>query len=176
MKRWILIVMGAMLACGCRDVPVVEVESNRGDTLKENMINANRYIAQGEEAQIDAYVQRRGWEIKRLAGGARVMVTADKPGAKTFDYEDVAELKYSIETIGGEIIYSNMCDTVIVGRLQPVRGIDAALRTLRPGVSALVILPSEQGYGVIGDGDRIGSRMILVYRIQTRLLENKKTK
>lgn len=176
MRRLALVVIGALLVCGCKDVPVVEVESQRGDTLKENMINANRYIAQGEEAQIDAYVQRRGWEMKRLTGGARVMVTADKPAERTFDYEDVAELKYSIETIGGEMIYGDLCDTVVVGRLQPTRGVDAALRTLHTGASAIVILPSEQGYGVVGDGDRIGSRMILIYRLQTRLLENNKTK
>ena len=170
------------LLTSCRQVPVIDVEQSKGDTLKDNMINANRYISQGEEAQIDAYVQRRGWEMQRLLGGARVMVVESgewrvesgewkvesgkwKVESGNIDYEDIVALKYDIEAISGETIYTGVRDTVTVGRLQPTRGLDAALRTLAPGQKAVVILPSEQAYGVVGDGDRIGSRMILVYRI-----------
>ena len=152
------------LFSSCRDVPVVEVERQRGDTLKENIINANRYISQGEEVQIDAYIQRRGWEMQRLLCGARVMVTTDSK-QKNIDFEDVVAIEYDVESIGGQKVYSHVQDTVVAGRLQPTRGLDAALRTLRPGQQAVVILPSEQAYGVVGDGDRIGSRMILVYKI-----------
>ncbi len=154
-----------LLATGCRNVPVVEVEQQKGDTLKENMINANRYISQGEEAQIDAYVQRRGWEMQRLLGGARVMAV-NSQNTELIDYEDVVAIEYSVESIGGEVIYSHVDDTVTVGRLQPTRGLDAALRTLHQGSQAVVILPSEQAYGVVGDGDRIGSRMILIYKLK----------
>ncbi len=174
MKRvhWPLIAL-ALLFTSCRDVPVIEVEQSKGDTLKENMINANRYISQGEEAQIDAYVQRRGWEMQRLLGGARVMVRGERrveSGERRvesgkIDYEDVVAIEYDVESISGQVVYSNVQDTVTVGRMQPTRGLDAALRTLAPGQQAVVILPSEQAYGVVGDGDRIGSRMILIYKI-----------
>ena len=202
MKRvhWPLIAL-ALLFTSCRDVPVIEVEQSKGDTLKENMINANRYISQGEEAQIDAYVQRRGWEMQRLLGGARVMVSGERRvesgerGVESgerraesgerraesgerrvesgerraesgkIDYEDVVAIEYDVESISGQVVYSNVQDTVTVGRMQPTRGLDAALRTLAPGQQAVVILPSEQAYGVVGDGDRIGSRMILIYKI-----------
>jgi FKBP-type peptidyl-prolyl cis-trans isomerase len=202
MKRvhWPLIAL-ALLFTSCRDVPVIEVEQSKGDTLKENMITANRYISQGEEAQIDAYVQRRGWEMQRLLGGARVMVSGErrvKSGERRvesgerrvesgerrvesgerraesgerrvesgkIDYEDVVAIEYDVESISGQVVYSNVQDTVTVGRMQPTRGLDAALRTLAPGQQAVVILPSEQAYGVVGDGDRIGSRMILIYKI-----------
>ena len=195
MKRvhWPLIAL-ALLFTSCRDVPVIEVEQSKGDTLKENMINANRYISQGEEAQIDAYVQRRGWEMQRLLGGARVMVSGERRAESgerrvesgerrvesgerrvesgerraesgKIDYEDVVAIEYDVESISGQVVYSNVQDTVTVGRMQPTRGLDAALRTLAPGQQAVVILPSEQAYGVVGDGDRIGSRMILIYKI-----------
>lgn len=175
MKNWLTQLTWAgmfliFLFSSCRHVPVVEVEQQKGDTLKENMINANRYISQGEEAQIDAYVQRRGWEMQRLLGGARVMVIEGgnvKDESGKIDYEDVVAIRYSVEAISGEVIYSDVQDTLTVGRLQPTRGLDAALRTLSAGEQAVVILPSEQAYGVVGDGDRIasGSRMILIYKI-----------
>lgn len=150
----------------CRHVPVVEVEQQHSDPLKENLINANRIIAQSEETQIDAYVARHGWTMQRIVGGSRIMVT-DGNRIPTLNYGDTIELRYSVETIGGDPIYSNLCDTVVVGRAKPNRGVDEALLSLAPHSSAIVIVPSEQGFGVVGDGDRITSRMILVYKITT---------
>lgn len=165
MKPLYIILALSLLAAACRDVPVVQLDEPKGDTLKENMINANRYIAQGEEAQIDAYVERRGWTMQRLTCGARVMETSAGNG-QMIDYEETVIINYSIEAINGTTVYSNLTDTVTVGRLQPTRGLDAALRTLHHGSQAVVILPSEQAYGVVGDGDRISTRMILIYKLK----------
>ena len=166
MKRLIYILLSLLiLTTGCREVPIVELEKDDGDSLKENMINANRYIMQGEDAQIDAYIQRRGWQMERLLGGARVMKTGEG-GGKTLDYDETAVIEYSVETLGGNIIYEHVTDTVTIGRLEPTRGVDAALRTMSRGDKAIVILPSDQAYGVLGDGNRIGSRIVLVYKLK----------
>ena len=162
----------ALLATACRQVPVVEPDGPHDNPLRENMINANRLIAQSEESQIEAYVSRRGWRMERLTGGVRVMATGGS-GQAPLDYEDTVALRYSVETLGGETLYSQRCDTVTVGRMQPTRGIDAALRTLHDGASATVILPSEQAFGVVGDGDRISTRLILVYKLNVNKIKKK---
>ncbi len=149
----------------CREVPVVEPLQQPTDPLKENRINANRLMAQSEENQIDAYVSRRGWQMQRLVGGGRVMITDDGSGP-AIDYEDTVAIVYSVENLGGQTIYSHVSDTVVAGHLQPNRGLDQALRAMRRGSTAYVVLPSEQGYGVIGDGDRIGTRTVLVYKVR----------
>ena len=69
MKQISLIPMVIMLFASCNNVPVIDLEPDKGDTLKENLLNANRYIAQSEETQIDAYVARRGWEMRKLRRG-----------------------------------------------------------------------------------------------------------
>ncbi len=177
-KQRLGLLLVAVIACltmvSCGDVPVIDVQPDKGDTLKENLINANRYIAHGEEQQIDSYAQRRGWKMERLAGGARVMETRVGKGPAV-GYEDELVIRYRMEAINGTVIYDNVTDTVVAGRMQPTRGLDAALRTLREGSKAWVILPSEQAYGVAGDGDRVKSRMILVYEVEVlRCLANKK--
>lgn len=177
-KQRLGLLLVAVIACltmvSCGDVPVIDVQPDKGDTLKENLINANRYIAHGEEQQIDSYAQRRGWKMERLAGGARVMETRVGKGPAV-GYEDEVVIRYRMEAINGTVIYDNVTDTVVAGRMQPTRGLDAALRTLREGSKAWVILPSEQAYGVAGDGDRVKSRMILVYEVEVlRCLTNKK--
>ena len=162
-KRNIYIIL-VLLLVSCGQVPVIEPAQQPSDHLKENRINANRIVAQSEETQIDAYVARRGWQMQGLTGGARVMET-ESLGRTIVDGDTVAVV-YSVEDLGGNIIYDRKADTLVAGRLMPTRGFDAALLTLHLGSSAVVVTPSEQGHGVVGDGDRIGSRTVLVYKIK----------
>lgn len=167
MNRLSLIMLLCLAFAACRQVPVVEVEPSTTDTLSDNIATANRYISQGEETQIEAYIERRGWTMQRLLGGTRVMETNTGNGQK-IDYEDTVAITYDVEAIGGQTVYLDVADTVVAGRLEPTRGLDAALRTLHHGSEAIVIVPSAQAYGVVGDGDRISTRMILVYRLKIK--------
>ncbi len=157
------------MTVACRDVPVVDVSSKRDNSIKEDLIGANRLMSQSEESQIDSYVQRRGWNMQRLGSGVRVMERGERRAEsrerRAIDYEDKVIVRYDMETLSGATLYDGQCDTVVVGKMKPVRGLDAALRTLHTGSSAVVIVPSQEAYGVLGDGDRIGSRMIIVYKI-----------
>ena len=157
-----------LLAVACRDVPTYDVVSAKGDTLKENMINANRIIAQSEAQQIDAYLERRGWSTEKLPNGVWVAeyTNSETPLGQAIGYEDTVALRYCVSTLGGDELYGWRDDTVVCGHLQPTRGLDAALRTLHCGATARVIVPSEQGYGVIGDGDRINTRTVLMYELE----------
>ncbi len=166
-----LILLSAVLAA-CGDVPVVDLQAPRDNTLRENMINANRHIAHSEETQIDSYIARRGLEMQRLAGGARVRMTATGNGS-TIGYDDTVTLRYTVSAINDATLYKNVIETVIAGHLQPTRGLDASLGMMRVGSRALVILPSEQAYGVVGDGDRIGSRMILIFELEILKVKKK---
>jgi phosphoesterase RecJ-like protein len=166
-----LTLIACLTMASCHDVPVIDVQAPKGDTLRENMINANRHIANSEKTQIDAYISRRGWQMKTLDDGIRLMETRHGNGP-AIGYDDTIVLKYSIEAINGTVIYPSLTDTVVTGRHQPTPGIDLALRTLTVGSQACVIVPSEQAYGVVGDGDRIPSRLILVCKIEKILKIN----
>lgn len=168
--RHILLPLLCLLAVACREVPTYDVgAAPKGDSLRESMIRANRIIAQSEAQQIDSYLERRGWKKDRIDGGVWVAEYANSevPMGAALGYEDTVALRYRVETLGGEELYGWRRDTVVVGRLQPTRGLDVALRTLHRGTMARVIVPSEMAYGVVGDGDRIRSRMVLVYQVET---------
>lgn len=154
------------LPVACGEVPTIDLTTPSADPLQEQMIGANKLISKTEDSQIDAYTSRRGWTMERIGNGVRLMETGTlRSGQPRFNYDDTVTLRYRVESISGETLYDNCCDTVTVGRLKPNRGIDAALRHLHDGSTAVVIVPSEQGFGVLGDGDRIGSRMILIYTL-----------
>lgn len=153
------------LLSSCNDVPVVDLGQATGDTLKENMINSNRINAHRQETNIEAYIARRGWQMSQLGSGVRVMETI-KGAGPLVNYEDTVTVRYSVEALEGTLIYDSVEKTLVSGRMEPTPGLDVALRTLRAGSRARVILPSEQAYGVPGDGYRIGRSMELVYDVE----------
>ena len=161
MRRLGIVLIGLMLMAGCRQTPVIEMEDEQA-SYEENMIQANKYMAQTEETQIDAYIARRGWNMEKMPEGGRMWIYSKGTG-KAIGFEDTVSIVYSLEAINGAKVYEQMEETVVVGRHQPNVGIDNALLKMRRGDKARIVLPSNLGYGVAGDGDRITGRMTLVY-------------
>ncbi len=161
----LLLTLSFPLLASCNDVPVVELEQPKGDTLKENMINSNRINAHRQQTNIESYIARRGWQTTRLGSGVHVMETVGGSGPRV-NYEDTVTIRYSIEALEGTVLYDSVMKTLVAGRMDPTPGLDAALLTLREGSRARVILPSEQAYGMPGDGNRIGRSMEIVYDVE----------
>lgn len=162
-----IIAAATIMWASCNDTPVIQPAEV--PDIKENLINANKYIAHSEETSIDGYVARRHWQMQRLTCGARYTeLSIDNNGtssAKPITYEDTVTIHYDIETLTGTMLYKDESETVVVGRNEVPVGLDAVLRQLHHGSNAIVIVPSEAGYGVRGDGDRIPSRTILLYHL-----------
>ena len=169
---WFIAAAMAVLAAACRPVPDIDIAAPKRDSLAERMISANRIMAQTEELQIDTYLERLHWNATRLGGGARVMVTTSGSGHQV-QPDDTVAIAYSVEDLAGRVIYSHIDDTVVAGRLKPTRGLDAALLTLRQGAKATVLMPSEQAYGVVGDGQSIGQRVVLVCKVEVGPILNR---
>lgn len=150
---------------GCRQTPIVEIEDNGNNKLKERLINANKYISSSEQTQIDGYISRRGWKCETLPCGARLYKLHDGNGAAIANDHQV-RVRYDLSTLNDKQLYIGRIDTLIVGRHQATVALDEALLRLRHGGEAFLISPSEAGYGVAGDGDRVSSRMVLVYKIK----------
>lgn len=167
-KLWILGWMAATVACmaACGDrTPVIELESDKTAAVKENMINANRVVIQSEATQIEAYVQRRGWEMKTLRCGAQYLLQSRGDGARV-EPDDTVVVSYRLEALDGSPIYRRQTDTLVVGRREVTVALDNLLEEVTYGSKAWLIAPSNSAYGVVGDGDRVGSRTVIVYDIQ----------
>lgn len=159
-------ILATLLACACRDVPVVDTGDNgAASQLREGMIAANQAAHEGERARIEGYLNRRGWQTVALAGGERLMVTRHGAGRR-IESGDTVRVRYGVEAINGTVYYAPATDTLVAGRRKPTPGLDRALTALARGDRARLVVPSFEGYGVVGDGNRIGSREILVYDLE----------
>jgi FKBP-type peptidyl-prolyl cis-trans isomerase len=150
------------------DIPITDLSENKGkQSYKTNMMTASNYVAKSEETEIDGYVKRRRWtDMKRMENGLRIWEY--QKGEKAITYDEEVVFSYSVQSISGKDIYVNELDTIVVGRNEPNIGLDKAMLFLHHGSKAKLILPSHLGYGFIGDSDRIGTNMILVYDIEIK--------
>ena len=150
------------------DIPITDLSENNGkQSYKTNMMTASNYVAKSEETEIDGYVKRRRWtDMKRMENGLRIWEY--QKGEKAINYDEEVVFSYSVQSISGKDIYVNELDTIVVGRNEPNIGLDKAMLFLHHGSKAKLILPSHLGYGFIGDSDRIGTNMILVYDIEIK--------
>ena len=162
---YITLLLGALTLSACHDVPVVELNEDQSKALKENMITANRYMVVGEDTKIEAYIERHSWKMECLTGGTRVMETSNT-GGEAVVAKDSALVSYTMETLAGRSVYGLRSQRIMVGKGEPLRGIDDALQHLHYGSTARLILPSDQAYGLPGDGGAIGHREILVVEIK----------
>ena len=146
--------------------PVIDVGADNSTRYKENMINANRVVIQSEATQIEGYLQRRGMETTALPCGALYHEYTHGNGG-TIAPDDTVVVTYRLEALDGTPFYTRQTDTLTVGRRQVTVALDDLLLQVPYGSQAWLIAPSNAAYGVVGDGDRVPSRTVIVYNIVT---------
>lgn len=150
-------------ACGGRDIPVIEMETK--PSIKENMINANRYMSKAEDTQIDELVRRNGWNAVKLDNGVRVWEYVSGKGEK-LTYETRVRLRYTLSAISSSVIYKDVKKEITVGKSEVVPGLDTGLLELCRGSKAKIIVPAYAGYGVAGDGDKVPQNATLIFDVE----------
>ncbi len=105
--------------------------------------------------------------FEETPGGFFYAVTKQGAGDK-INKNNIVQVEYQVETLQGDTIYTFAGKTakeLKVGTQAKERGFDHALSLLHAGSSAIVIVPSNLAYGVLGDRDQIPPRATLIYRI-----------
>ena len=151
----------------CHDrTPVIDLQPDNSIRYKENRINANRVVIQSEATQIEGYVQRRKMSTKALPCGALYSEYSHGDGSP-INPEDTVVVGYRLEALDGTPFYTRQTDTLVVGHREVTQALDDLLLQLNYGSKAWLIAPSNTAYGVAGDGDRVPSRTIVIYNIET---------
>ena len=82
---------------------------------------------------------------------------------------DLVELKYNLWLIDGTLLYSSDSTglkTFIVGKGGVEAGLEEGLLLLNNKSKARFILPPHLAHGLIGDGNKIPGRAIVIYDIE----------
>lgn len=164
--RILYILMVAALM-GCAENSPKSTPLEKPSDLKESLERANRYLTNEEEADIQSYIERHKYDMVATGSGLRYQIVKEGAGALAQPGQEVT-LAYELYDIMGDLVYSSENEgvmTFVVGKCE-VTGLDEAVRHLRQGDVARLIIPSHLGYGLPGDQNLIPGRATLIYLVK----------
>ena len=168
MKRTYVVALFAVLVllASCQGKPQ-PVQSQSNDQLKESLEQANRYLANEEEEEIQNYVRRHQWEMVSTGTGLLYQIVQSGDGPLIQPGQAVMA-EYVLYNLFGDVVYSSQTEgpmRFVVGQGGVVTGLDEAVRHLHRGDVARVIVPSHLGYGLLGDQKSVPSKATLIYTL-----------
>ncbi|MBO4232563.1 MAG: FKBP-type peptidyl-prolyl cis-trans isomerase [Bacteroidales bacterium] len=145
--------------------PVTKVEEKEE---YDPFIEGNRNILRMEDEDIQLFLKRYGWNTDKKESGLYIEVLETGSG-ETFKEGDEVQLDYVTQLLDGEVVYSSKEDGVKkfkVDKSEEIAGLHEAVKYLRHGARARIVLPSYLAYGVAGDGNKIKGRKSLAMTIE----------
>jgi FKBP-type peptidyl-prolyl cis-trans isomerase FkpA len=151
------------MSCGSRQ----ERSTVPGKPGKSEMADLNRYLVRKDRERIENYIERKNLIMKESSSGLWYFIKQEGSG-DLFNDNDKVVFEYECSLLDGTKCYSSEelgPKEIILGRSEVEAGLTEGLRMLKPGAEAIFILPPFLAYGLLGDGEKIPSRAVIVYNI-----------
>ena len=154
------LIVGCLVSCKNNSATEDDLEWNNELSTKYNKLNA-----QEEEIDIKLYLARKpSWKMIKTGSGLQYYIYNEKEGelAKVGDH---IEAQFKIELLDGDIVEETKSDEVVefkVDHAQIETGIQEAVKYMKEGERAKLIIPSHLAHGVVGDLSKIPPLSVLV--------------
>lgn len=160
-----ILIFFAFANSGCR---VSDPPDSKTRISDEQMVNINRELVIKERERIESYIERKELDMNMSDAGIWYLISNNGSG-DNLRSGDRVRLQYTCSLLDGTLCYSSDINgdlNVTIGRSDIPSGLDEALRILKTGSEAIIILPSNMAFGLVGDGDRIPARAALIYELK----------
>jgi FKBP-type peptidyl-prolyl cis-trans isomerase FkpA len=138
------------------------------EALKKQFIEANKMLAQKESDDLDTYARNHQMNFVNTPLGIRYHVySASAKGDSIRDKMQIT-IEYTVSLLDGTECYSSKESgpkTFTVGMEEMESGIHKAVKFLKKGDKAIVLIPSHLAHGLLGDMNKIPPQMPIVYDI-----------
>ena len=139
---------------------------------KESLEKANRYMVLKEKEDVDNYIERHHLKVNWLGTGFCYSIV--KQGdTELIKKGNLVTLDYEVRFLTGELVYNskeNGPKMFVVGMGGVENGLEEAIVNLHKNDVAVIILPSNMAYGILGDGNKIPPKTPIVYNL--KVIEN----
>lgn len=170
-QTYIMLALLLLLSACHRNNPtgsVVSSTKEEKEDVEAPYVEGNKRIIHLENEEIELFIQRYGWKMKKTGTGLYVQIL-DEGRGEMIKEDDMVHLKYQTFLLSGEKIYDSAEDgekVFKVAKSEEINGLHEAVRLLRPGGKARLIIPSYMAYGVAGDGDKVDGREPVVMIVE----------
>ena len=166
--KWLLVILCISCAQACDERGKDDKKVPTQQEVNKGMENINRQFSRDEQVMIEAYIQRRGWEMSETGTGLRYMIYEHGTGDSAVNGQR-AVVNYSVSLLDGTEVYSSKQDgstSFLIGKDNVESGLHEGILLLRIGDRAKFILPSHLAHGLTGDNDKIPPRSTVLYDIE----------
>jgi FKBP-type peptidyl-prolyl cis-trans isomerase len=153
-------------------------QQKRAVNTRQNIEKVNKFLNEKDKDKIESFLRRQNLTATFDEIGFWIAPIEKGNGTKIQDGSVVA-LKGSINLLDGTLCYTYTEDNpliFVVSRSNEISetstsqnatsGMHSALSLMEEGERAVLIFPPHLAHGIIGDGDNIPPRSILVYDIK----------
>lgn len=164
--------MTLLLACSCNNEPrvpdFVKLQKSNKVEKEDPYVDWNRVNVNREDEDIEFFTQRYGWNVQKTGTGLRVEMLRDGTG-QLIQPEEVVSLEYTTMLLTGDTVYSSKKQGLKefqVDKSSEIAGLNEAVKMMRRGSEAHLVIPSFLAYGVAGDGERIRGKVSLAMTVK----------
>jgi FKBP-type peptidyl-prolyl cis-trans isomerase len=138
---------------------------------KTDSSTLSKEIAENEEIKIKLFLEmHKKWKMEMTGTGLRYYVYEQGTG-RSPKRKEIAEIEYEVTLLDGSKCYKTESDEyeeLVVDQSDIETGVQEALKLLKVGDRAKLIIPSHIGHGLLGDQDKIPPLTTLVVDIYLR--------
>ena len=172
MRLLVLICLFLTFACHQKQQSPI-TEDNR-DYVSDFFMASNKEIIKLEDLMIDSLIKLSFKEFSKDSSGVRFLVTQENQSHQLSNRMpkdgDIVQVAYNcvvLEDIDS-FNHATMLDTVIfqIGYSKQMRGMTYAIKLLKIGESAKIIIPSYLGFGMSGYGELVPPYSTLLLNIK----------
>jgi len=134
----------------------------------EILLKVNQQLVDEDHEEIEAFVKGMGWEMQTTESGLWYMIYKHGQGEKAATGK-IATIEYTVSLLDSVICYSSETlgtKTFKLGYGGVEAGLEEGVLMMRVGDKARMIMPPYLAHGLIGDGDCIPRRAIIIYDVK----------
>ena len=143
----------------------VEERPKEFNWTKSDSSTLGKNIAENEEIKIRLFLEmHKDWELTKTGTGLRYYIYEKGDGA-TPKRKQIAEIEYVVSLLDGTECYRTEDDEyeeMLVDQSDVETGVQEAIKLMKVGDRAKLIIPSHIGHGLLGDQDKIPPLTTLV--------------
>lgn len=163
-----------LLGNGCKErerAPNISVSE-----AKKRLNDINKGLVEKDREKIEAYIERHRLEgVEQNQAGLFYLVWGEATGPKVKS-GDIVVFDFKITLLDGTLCYSSENDNpknFLVGYGNVESGLEMGMLLMHQGQRAKFILPPHLNHGLLGDGNMIPPRSIIVYDVHLlTIIEN----
>jgi FKBP-type peptidyl-prolyl cis-trans isomerase FkpA len=158
---WSISLIILLFSCGSEEVP----EKKDPNWTKDLSTDLNKELAEREKIDIKLFLDRHpDWSMKESGSGLYFYKYEDGKGLEARSGK-VAQVQFDIQLLDGTKCYNTAEDEVeefIIDHSHVETGVQEAIKLMREGDKAKMIIPSHLAHGLTGDFNKIPPLTALV--------------